>query len=132
MRDPKHLGRDLAERMVVLMRTKNVDVPQALRRVAGIVAGRANNMVLAEGMRRQEVASWVGEVQAAYAQRLEEHLMAAGAEETQNVSALAPDDCSRRSPFVVVADPQPVRLTPEQMERVDAWRAAQKDAPFPV
>jgi len=27
------------------------------------------------------------------------------------------------------ADPQPVRLTPEQMERVDAWRAAQKDAP---
>jgi hypothetical protein len=90
MRDPKHLGRDLAERMVVLMRTKNVDAPQALRRVAGIVAGRANNMVLAEGMRREEVASWVGEVQAAYAQRLEEHLMAAGAEETQNVSALAP------------------------------------------
>jgi hypothetical protein len=36
-------------------------------------------------MRREEVASWVGEVQAAYAQRLEEHLMAAGAEETQNV-----------------------------------------------
>jgi hypothetical protein len=90
MRDPKHLGRDLAERMVVLMRTKNVDAPQALRRVAGIVAGRANNMVLGEGMRRDEVASWVGEVQAAYAQRLEEHLMAAGAEETQKVSALAP------------------------------------------
>ena len=65
MRDPKHLGRDLAERMVVVMRTKNVDAQQALRREAGVVAGRANTMVLAQGMRREEVASWVGEVQAA-------------------------------------------------------------------
>jgi hypothetical protein len=72
--------------MVVVMRTKNVDAQQALRRVAGVVAGRANTMVLAQGMRREEVASWVGEVQAAYAQRLEEHLMAAGAEEPRRSS----------------------------------------------
>jgi hypothetical protein len=34
-----------------------------------------------------------------------------------------------RPPGAVYADPQPVRLTPEQMARIDVWRAAQKDAP---
>ena len=80
VRDPKRFGRDLAERMVVRMRTKNVDAQQALRAVASEVAGRANTMLLAEGKRSEEVASWVGEVQTAYAERLEEHLLAAGEE----------------------------------------------------
>jgi hypothetical protein len=84
MRDPKHFGRDLAERMVIRMRTKKVDAQPALRRVASEVAGIANTMVLAEGKRREEVASWVGEVQTAYARWLQEHLMAAGAEGTRN------------------------------------------------
>jgi len=78
MRDPKHFGRKLAERMITRMRTKNIDPQQALRRVASEVAGRANTMVLAEGKRREDVANWVGEVQTACAQRVEEHLMEAG------------------------------------------------------
>ena len=94
MRDPKHFGRDLAERMVVRMRTKNVDPEEALRRVASEVAGRANSMVLAEGKRREEVASWVREVQTAYARRLEEHLMAAGSDGPQSAAGIraAPDE----------------------------------------
>ena len=78
MRDPKHFGRKLAERMITRMRTKNIDPQQALRRVASEVAGRANTMVLAEGKRREDVVKWVGEVQTACAQRVEEHLMEAG------------------------------------------------------
>ena len=75
MRDPTHFGRELAERMISRMRTKNIDAQQALRRVASEVAGRANTMVLAEGKRREDVAQWVGEVQTACAQTVEGHLM---------------------------------------------------------
>jgi len=64
--------------MITRMRTKNIDPQQALRRVASEVAGRANTMVLAEGKRREDVANWVGEVQTACAQRVEQHLMEAG------------------------------------------------------
>jgi len=71
--------------MITRMRTKNIDARHALRRVASEVAGRANTMVLAEGKRREEVAKWVGEVQAACAQRVEDHLMDAGGS-TEGVS----------------------------------------------
>jgi len=41
MRDPKHFGRKLAERMITRMRTKNIDPQQALRRVASeLLAGQ--------------------------------------------------------------------------------------------
>jgi hypothetical protein len=73
MRDPRRFGRSLGERMVIRMRN-NIDAQQALRRMASEVAGRANTMVLAEGKQREDVARWVGVVQAACAQRVAEHL----------------------------------------------------------
>jgi len=80
-RDPKHLGRELAERMVAQMRTRIVPPKEALRRVASEVAGRANTLV-AKGTPRYEVQKWVGEVQAAYGQCIEDQLReATGPEE---------------------------------------------------
>jgi hypothetical protein len=76
-RDPKHLGRELAERMIARMRTRNAPPKDALRRVASEVAGRANTLV-AVGKRREEVVKWVEEVQASCVQRIEEHLRTAG------------------------------------------------------
>jgi len=72
-RDPKQLGRELAKRMVARMRTRNIPAKDALRRVASEVVGRANTLV-AQGKDRDEEQRWVGEVQAACAQSIEEHL----------------------------------------------------------
>ena len=71
--DPRHLGRELAERMVAGMRTRNIPAKDARRTVASEVAGRANTL-LAQGKDRDEVQTWVGEVQAACAQSIEEPL----------------------------------------------------------
>jgi len=75
-RDPKNLGRELAERMVARMRTRNTPGKEALRTVASEVAGRANTLV-AQGTERDEVQKWVREVQVACAKSIEEHLRAA-------------------------------------------------------
>jgi len=61
------------------MRTNNVSPRDALRRVASEVAGRANSM-MAEGRRRDDVASWVGDVKAAWNEAVHDHLCAAEAE----------------------------------------------------
>ena len=55
MRDPKHFGHELAEQIVDRLRSRNVTVQQALRRVASEVAGTANTMLLGEGKRRDDV-----------------------------------------------------------------------------
>jgi hypothetical protein len=59
--------------MVIRMRN-NIDPQRALQRMASEVAGMANSMVLVEGKQREDVARWVDAVQAACAQRVEEHL----------------------------------------------------------
>jgi hypothetical protein len=59
--------------MVVRMTTRRMTAQQALRKFASEVASRANTLV-AKGRPREEVARWVGEVQWACAQRVEEHL----------------------------------------------------------
>jgi hypothetical protein len=76
VRDPKRFGRELAERMVSGIKTNKVSPRDALRKVSSDVAGRAKSMV-ADGRRRDEVAKWVGDVQAAWLEGLHDHLRAA-------------------------------------------------------
>ena len=79
MRDPQRFGREVAERMVSRMRTKNVSPRDALRRVASEVAGRANSMI-AEGARHDDVTKWVDDVKTAWNEGLHDHLRAAEAQ----------------------------------------------------